>query len=147
MKPSTSTRTITAHRSKPAAGALALFLGAIGAHRLYLGSRFWWLYGVIAIPLMVLALATGGDEWFREPGFFIAALVAVVGMLEAIVICLTPDQKWDARYNATSGRASDNGWLVVLIAIAALLVGAILLMSVLAISLEAWVMASRSRAG
>ena len=145
MKDPTSPRAATPHRSKAVAGALALYLGWTGAHRLYLGWRFWWLYAVIAIPTMTLALTSGGDEWFREPTFFIAALVAVISMAEAIVICLTPDQKWDAKYNAHSGVNSENGWLVVLIAIAALMIGATLMMSVLAISLEAYVAATRNR--
>ena len=138
-----SERTTPAHRSKAVAGALALFVGWAGAHRLYLGWRFWWLYAVIAMPTMALALSVGGDEWFSQPTFFVAALVTVVSMLEAIVLCLTPDEKWDARYNAGSGIESANGWAVVLIAIVALMLGATLLMSVLAIGLEAYVQASR----
>ena len=145
MEDVSSSQPATAHRSKAVAGALALFFGWTGAHRLYLGWRFWWLHAVIAMPTMALALSAGGDEWFRHPGFFVAALVTVVSMIETIVICLTPDQKWDARYNAGSGIESSNGWIVVLIAIAALMLGATLLMSALAIGLETYVEASRKR--
>lgn len=134
-----------AHRSKSIAGALALFFGWAGAHRLYLGSRFWWLYPVVAMPAMGLALAAGGEEWFRHPAFFAASLVVLVAMLEAIVICLTPDPKWDARLNAGSGVESASGWAVVLIAIAALMLGATLMMSVLAIALEGYFESIRSR--
>ncbi|HRO58750.1 MAG TPA: hypothetical protein PK177_06225 [Burkholderiaceae bacterium] len=145
MNGSLSSRATSAHRSKALAGALGLVLGWAGAHRLYLGWRFWWIYPVIAMPTMGLALATGGDAWFRHPGFLIAALVAVVAMLEAILICLTPDKKWDARHNPDSGIESNNRWAVVLIAIAALMLGTILLMSVLAIGLEGYVEATRTR--
>lgn len=133
------------HRSKTLAGALALFLGWAGAHRLYLGSRIWWLYPLVAMPAMGLAVAVGGDAWFRHPGFFVASLVALIAMLEAILISLTPDDKWDARRNAGSGAKSANRWGPVLIAIAALMLGATLMMSVLAIALEGYFEAIRSR--
>jgi hypothetical protein len=133
-----------AHHSKAVAGALALFLGWAGAHRLYLGSRFWWLYPVVAMPAMGLALAAGGDEWYRHPGFFVASVVALIGMFEAILICLAPDARWDARRNVGSGRSSSSGWAVVLIAIAALMLGVTLMMSVLAIALEGYFEAIRS---
>lgn len=132
------------HRSKTLAGALALFLGWAGAHRLYLGSRLWWLYPVIAMPAMGLAFADGGEAWFRHPGFFVAALVALVAMLEAILISLTPDEKWDARRNPGSGFVSASRWGPVFVAILSLMLGATLMMSVLAIALEAWFDAIRA---
>ncbi|RPH59077.1 MAG: NINE protein [Burkholderiales bacterium] len=124
------------HRSKPIAGALALFVGFAGAHRLYLGARGWWLYPLLALPAMGIALRA--DPWFRHPGFFVATIVVLVAMLEAIVICLTPDARWDARHNPGSAQHSSSGWAVVLIAIAALMLGVTLMMSVLAIALETW---------
>ncbi len=132
------------HRSRPLAGALALFFGWSGAHRLYLGLRFWWLYPVIAMPAIGLALAAGGEHWYRHPGFFLAALMQVIAMLEAILISLTPDDQWDARHNPGSGIASANRWAPVFVAIASLMLGATLLMSVLAIALEAWFEAMRA---
>lgn len=133
-----------AHRSKPVAGALALFFGWAGAHRLYLGSRIWWLYPVVALPALGLALTLGGDEWYRQPGFFVAGAVTLVAMLEAILISLTPDEKWDARRNPGSGRGSENGWAPVFVAMAALMLGATLMMSLLAIGLETYFEALRA---
>jgi hypothetical protein len=49
---------------------------------------------------------------------------AIVGFIEALVIGLTPDEKWDAAYNAASGRKSDSSWLVVLLLVATLMIGA-----------------------
>jgi hypothetical protein len=141
--PASSSGTAT-HHSKAVAGALALFFGWAGAHRLYLGSRIWWLYPLVAMPSMGVALAAGGDEWYRHPGFFIASLVALIAMFEAILICLAPDARWDARRNAGSDRASSSGWAVVLIAIAALMLGVTLMMSVLAIALEGYFEAIRA---
>ena len=123
-------------RVKAVAGLLAVVAGVTGAHRLYLGSRFWWVYPVLALPPLGWALQA--EEWFRHPGFFLAAAVQVAALLEAIVFCLTPDERWDARWNPGSARRSASGWPAVLVAIAALSLGAILTMSVLAIALEGY---------
>lgn len=131
------------HRSKTVAGALALVAGFAGAHRLYLGARGWWIYPLLALPAMGIALRA--DPWYRHPGFFFAAAVVLAAMLEAIVFCLTPDEKWDARHNAQSARRSDSGWAAVLIAIASLMLGATLMMSVMAIALETWFESLRGR--
>lgn len=129
-------------RVKALAGLLALIAGVAGAHRLYLGARFWWIYPLAALP--ALGWSMHAEQWYREPAFFLAALVALVAMVEAIVFCLTPDERWDARWNPGSTRRSASGWAAVLVAIASLVVGAILMMSVMAIALEGW-FASRPR--
>jgi len=123
-------------RVKAVAGLLAVVAGVTGAHRLYLGSRFWWVYPVLALPPLGWALQA--EEWFRHPGFFAAAAVQVAALLESIVFCLAPDERWDARWNPGSARRSASGWPAVLVAIAALTLGAILTMSVLAIALEGY---------
>jgi hypothetical protein len=123
-------------RVKALAGLLAAVAGVTGAHRLYLGSRFWWIYPVLALPPLGWSLQA--EEWFRHPGFFVAALVQVAVLLEAIVFCLTPDERWDGRWNPGSARRSTSGWPAVLVAIAALILGAILMMSVMAIALEGY---------
>lgn len=130
------------HRSKTVAGALALLAGFAGAHRLYLGARWWWIYPLLALPAAGIALH--GDPWYRHPAFFFAALVVLATLLEAIVFCLTPDEVWDARRNAGSARRSASGALPVLIAIVALMLGATLMMSVLAIALEGWFVSMRA---
>lgn len=134
-----------AFRVKALAGLLALLGGSLGAHRLYLGARLWWLYPVVALP--ALGWAARMQEWYRDPGFFVAASVALVGLVEAIVFCLTPDERWDARWNPGASRRSSSGWAAVLIAIAALMLGAILMMSVLAIALEGYFTARSNPSG
>ena len=129
---------------KALAGLLAAVAGITGAHRLYLGWRLWWLYPVVALP--ALGWAARFEEWYREPGFFVAGVVALVGLVEAIVFCLTPDERWDARFNPGTDRRSASGWPAVLIAIAALMLGATLMMSVLAIALEGYFTAQQNLA-
>jgi len=121
-------------RSRLVAGVLAFLVGFSGAHRRYLGSRWWPVYPLIALPGIGLALRF--EPWYRHPGFFVAALVVVAAMLEAILFSITPDERWDARYNVGVERRSSGGWSNVFVAIAALMIGAVLLMAVLALALE-----------
>ena len=121
-------------RSMWVAGLLGLLVGSIGLHRFYLGQSYWWLYGLIFVPLMAIALQA--EEWFREPTFFVAAVVTMVALFETIKTGLTPAEKWDAMFNAGTGQKTQGGALAVAIAVLALMAGAILSMAVLAIFLE-----------
>ncbi len=85
-----------------------------------------------------IGIALRADPWYRHPGFYVASAVMLAAMLEAIVFTLTPDEKWDARHNTGSERRTAGGWPNVLVAVAALFLGAMLMMSVLAIALESW---------
>lgn len=121
-------------RSKWVAGLLGLITGSLGLHQWYLGRRFWWLYALIFVPLMAVALRA--DEWFREPTFFLASLVTLVALFDTIRIGLTPAEKWDPRFNGGHSQKTKGGTIAVVIAILALMGAAILSMSVLAIFLE-----------
>lgn len=82
------------HKNKTFATFLASLLGGIGAHRFYLHGRTdrWaWLH-VVLFPFSVFA-----------------------GFIEALMIGLTPDEKWDERHNRESGRKSNSGWLLIIL--------------------------------
>lgn len=121
-------------RSRTIAALLAMLGGTVGAHHYYLNRRLWWLYPVIAMPLLGLALRA--DEWYRQWSFYLASLVTLVSLGEAIRIALIGDEAWDARFNPGSAVRSRSGVLVVLIAILALILAALLGMSVLALVSE-----------
>lgn len=121
-------------RSRAVAAVLAMLAGAFGAHQYYLGRRFWWVYPLVAMPLLGIALRF--DEWYRQWPFFIAALVPIVTFGEAIRIALMSDEAWDARFNPGSAIRSRNGFGVVLVAILSLFFGGMLCMSVLALAVE-----------
>jgi hypothetical protein len=129
------------HRSKTVAALLAMLSGWAGLHRLYLRSGLWWIRLMIALPAMGWALRS--EPWFRQPGFFIFSLLVVIGLAEAIIMALTPDERWDRRHNAASGRVSASRWGPVLIAIGSLIVGALLGMTVMAIALEGFFLSRR----
>jgi hypothetical protein len=54
------------------------------------------------------------------------------GFIEALVIGLTPDEKWDANYNAGSGSQSHSNWIVVLLLVVTMLVGATVVIATIA---------------
>jgi TM2 domain-containing membrane protein YozV len=82
------------HKNKTFATLLAAVLGGLGAHRFYLygkKDRWAWLH-LLLFPLAIYA-----------------------GFIEALMIGLTPDEKWDANHNPHSGRQSHSGWPLILL--------------------------------
>jgi uncharacterized membrane protein YidH (DUF202 family) len=121
------------HKNKTVATALAFLLGGVGAHRFYLkGSvdRIGLLH-VCSIPLMGLVYGVGRAP---NPFFVLLPLIVscVIGYLEALMLGLTPDERWDARYNAASGRQSQSRWPLVLLLVLDLMVGATVLIGAIA---------------
>lgn len=118
-------------RHKALAALLAALAGATGAHRLYLGQNQWWL--PLLVTATMLPLLAGNPNWYQSPAFFALMVPVFVGFIEALVLALMPDEKFDARFNAASNRRNHSRWGAVLIAIATLFAGAIALMTVLAL--------------
>jgi hypothetical protein len=128
-------------RSKSVATWLALLGGTLGLHRFYLhGWRDWagWLYplptllGLAGVQRM---RAFGQDDriaWLLIP---LLGLAISAAMLTAIVYGLTPDDKWAARH-APGRPPRATGWVPVLGAIAALLLGASALMATVAFGMQ-----------
>jgi hypothetical protein len=125
------------YRSKTAATWIALIGGSLGLHRFYLHGvrdRLAWLYplptllgGVGALRMTLL-----GEEdklaWLLLP---VLGLMLSQAFLTAIVYGLTRDELWDQRFNVGLAPRS-TGWASVLGAIAALMIGGVVLMSTLA---------------
>jgi hypothetical protein len=127
------------YKSKTSATWFAIVGGAVGLHRFYLhGLRDVW--GWLHPPLALLGLhgvrrmqQFGQDDHLSWALIPLLGLVLAASMLMAIVYALTPDEKWNARYNP-GGRASRSGWAAVIGAALALLVGAGVLMATIAFS-------------
>jgi hypothetical protein len=107
------------HKNKTLATLLASTLGVAGLHRFYLRGwrdRWAWLH-LASLPLSALGSIVGsklGPAWAMaliSP--FILSLLAA--LLEALVLGLTPDSKWDAKYNPTSGRKTESTWPLALV--------------------------------
>jgi hypothetical protein len=130
-----------AYKSKTLATWIALIGGAFGLHRFYLHGLkdaaawlFAWptlagLYGVQRMRHL------GGDDhlaWILIPWL---GLTLTVAMLSALVIGLTPDEKWNARFNPV-GRLHHTSWITIIGVVAALSLGAGVLMATIAFSAQ-----------
>jgi hypothetical protein len=120
---------------------LALALGALGAHRFYLhGSRDGWAW-VCMLPTtagligLFRARQFGPDDRLAVWLMPLLGLMVTAAMLQAIVVALTPDDRWDARYNP-QWPPHPTGWGAVLAAIFGLMLGGGVLMATLAFSGE-----------
>jgi 4-hydroxybenzoate polyprenyltransferase len=130
-----------AYRSKTLAAWLALLLGCLGAHRFYLrgfGDRLAWLYWpptLLGLWGVLRLRALGQDDHLAWALIPLLGLALSAAMLAAIVLALTADEKWDSRHNP--GHAVvPTGWGPVLAAIAALMLGGMVLMGTIAFSLQ-----------
>jgi hypothetical protein len=117
------------HKNKTLATFLALVVGTLGVHRFYLnGTDRLGVMHLCSVPVAGLVYGLG-----HEPNAFWVMLPllvsAIAGFIEALVIGLTPDDKWDAAHNAGSGRHSNSNWLVAVLLVATLMVGATVLIA------------------
>ncbi|GAB2871554.1 NINE protein [Pseudoduganella ginsengisoli] len=113
------------HKNKTFATLLAFLLGGLGAHRFYL-KGFGDMGGLLHVAGaagvgIVMAAAPQADIYYKLLPLIISILT---GFLEALVLGLTPDEKWDARYNPQSGRQSNARWPLAVILVATMMVGA-----------------------
>ena len=125
------------HKNKTLSTLLALLLGSIGAHRFYLhGARDrWGLLHLSTLPLSLLLLQSAPNL----PGLFAfgpSVLSGLIGILVALVMGLTPDEKWDARFNTGSGRQSGSGWPLIILLVLAFGGGSIALIWTIARSFD-----------
>jgi hypothetical protein len=113
------------HKNKTFATFLAVILGAVGGHRFYLRGSLdkLGLAHVMSVPIaaMVYGLAPQADVFYKILPLLVSA---VAGFLEALVIGLTSDEKFDAAFNAGSGKQSDSHWILALLLVATMMGGA-----------------------
>ena len=132
----------TPFKSKLVTCLLSLFLPGTGLHWLYLkGKSSPWFY------LQLIALLLGVWGWFELAhtekesllGWFAVALGHIsllTSWLCTLVYGLRLDERFDAQFNSGSSQKNHSGWLIIICMIIALMVGAFVLMSGLAIAFE-----------
>ncbi|HWJ96454.1 MAG TPA: hypothetical protein VNT33_17120, partial [Telluria sp.] len=103
---------------------------AVGAHRFYLkgATDRLGLAHVCSIPVAGLVYGVGhapNPFWVLLP----LLVSAVAGFIEALVIGLTPDEKWDAQHNAQSGAKSRSNWMIAVLLVATMMVGTTVLIA------------------
>lgn len=114
------------HKNKTFATLLASVLGGVGAHRFYLfGKKDPWGWAHLAAVPCALFLM-----WLKpgQPLLFLAAPLVIsilATLIEALVIGLTSDEKWDAKHNPNSGLQSESGWPLAILLVLTLGGGAI----------------------
>jgi len=125
------------HKNKTFAALLALLFGGAGLHRFYLHGmrdRWGWLHAA--------ALLLSGGLLAQDPSRALLVntaplvLSVLAACIETFVIGLMADEKWDARYNATSGQQSDTSWMVAVLMVINLGYGATLMLIALARSFD-----------
>lgn len=138
-----SPATTPTYKSKTLATWVALVGGPLGLHRFYLYglSDLWgWLYPV---PTLVGAWGLRRVSEYGLDDHLSWVLIPILGfmvaftMLQTLLIGLTPDERWHARHNpqlSPEAQPPSSGWLVVVALVAALLMGATVLMSTIAFS-------------
>jgi hypothetical protein len=131
-------------KNKTTATWLTLLTGPVGLHRIYLFGRFDGLAWLQLIPTLMGAYGVlrareiGLDDhtsWVLIPwiGFSVAA-----SSLTAIVYGLMDAEKWNRRFNPDQpeSAAGDSGWPTIGGVVAALLLGATVLLSSIAFSFQ-----------
>ena len=112
------------HKNKTLAALLAAVAGTLGIHRLYLrgvADKWAWLHLASAPATWLLTVLAPQADIFYE--LLPLTLSYLVGFLEALVIGLTADEKFDARFNAGSGRESSSRWPLAVLLVVTMLAG------------------------
>ena len=127
------------NRSKTLATWLAVIGGSLGLHRFYLHGLkdVWgWLHPwptLVGLVGVIRMRGLGQDDhvaWLLIP---VLGVMLSIGMLSAIVIGLTPDERWVARFHPDRTQpAAASGGTAVIGVILALLIGGGVLMGTLA---------------
>ena len=116
----------TPHKNKTVATLLALLFGGMGAHRFYLRGAVdkAGLIHLMSLPIAGMLYGLAHElNWFYQA---LPLLVSyIIGFVEALVLGLMSDEKWDATFNAGSGRTSESNWPLALLLVATVMVAAV----------------------
>lgn len=123
-------------RHKAVAALLASVAGGLGLHRLYLGQPLWWV--PLGVTLIALPLLIGVGNWYQTPAFFILMVPVIAGFIQALFLALMPDDRFDARFNVAQVRRNRSGWDAALVAVATLFIGAVVLMTTIALATQTY---------
>lgn len=125
------------HKNKTLAAFLAVFFGGFGLHRFYLHGMKdfsgWVHFATAPLSLLLVLFRPEQQLLFTAMPFILSVLAGVLG---ALVIGLTADEKWDAQYNQSSGRTSSSGWILVILLVLSFGFGAVGAIALLARSFD-----------
>jgi hypothetical protein len=123
----------TTHKSKTISALLGLTLGSIGAHRFYLYGKkdlYAWLhFSSLPFSFMLSKLYFNLNGLITYSPWLVSLMIS---LLVTMVLGLTADEKWDAKFNANSGKTSETNWPIAFIIIGAGFLGAMTLLFMIA---------------
>ena len=123
----------TPHKNKTLATFLAVTLGGLGVHRFYLRGSLdkLGLIHLTALPIagLVYGLAPQADWFFKVLPLLLSYVIAFV---EALVLGVTPDEKFDAAFNPKSGKQTVSKWYLALLLVATMLLGMTIMIGTMA---------------
>lgn len=121
------------HKNKTLATFLALILGGLGVHRFYLRGPLdkLGLLHLCSVPIagMVVGLAPEADGFFKLLPITISY---IIGFIEALVIGVMADEKFDAAFNAGSGTVSKSRWILAVLLVITMVIGSTTLIGTIA---------------
>ena len=121
------------HHNKTLATTLALLLGGVGAHRFYLrpGPDKLGLLHLTSLPLcgIIYGVVPEADAFFKVLPLLVSY---IIGFIEGFVIGLMPDEKFDAKYNAGSGKRTESRWFLAVVLVTMMLTAGVLAIATLA---------------
>ena len=125
------------HKNKTFATLLAAVLGGLGAHRFYLrgvADKWGWLHlASVPVTALIILFGVGQQIFFQAAALIISVLC---GVLEALVLGLIPDERWDRQFNAGTGKTSASAWPLALLLVLTLGLGATALIGAIARSFD-----------
>lgn len=114
------------HKNKTFACFLAAVFGGFGLHRLYLHGwkdfAGWAHFATVPLSLIWTFSRPEQALMFTALPFILSVLS---GLVEALVIGLTADDKWDVKHNCGSGKQSSSGWTLAVLLVLTFGTGAI----------------------
>lgn len=132
-------------KNKTVAAWLAFFGGPLGLHRFYLHGRGDWLGWLLPIPTALGLYGIERVQQYGQDDFLSWLLVPLLGFtiagccLTAIVYGLQTREDWNARFNPgapADAAAGGTRWATIFAVVAALLIGAGVLMASIAFSFQ-----------
>lgn len=122
------------HKNKTLITFLATTLGGGGVHRFYLYRKrdgWAWCYLIFFLAYAAgIAYLVSIDQIGNHAMAWLPMSV-LIAFIEALVIGLTPDDKWDTKHNASLLSQSNSGWPHVVLLVLTLATGFVILVACL----------------
>ncbi len=106
------------HKSKTIATVLSALAGMLGLHRFYLFGRndvVGWMYLGASLVYLNIVAYSWPDPSLATRIACLFPLTAFIAAVEALVIRLTEDTKWNRQHNSHSLVESRSGWTLIIV--------------------------------